>query len=382
MKSAVSLYKPISIICFLTLIICLFSECDSGVRKKQKTIVKSDGFYVSNKKFKSFSRQYLHEASAFLPHDFNGCILMYKDGKIYRKAIGYRDLQRREKMDETDVFQLASVSKTVTAVAVMMLVQQKRIALDSMVGKYLNDFPYSGITVRQLLNHRSGLANYMYSTDTFWKDTSVCMSNKDFCHYMKTARPAVYTPPGISFSYCNTNFAYLAVLVSEVSDTPFHKFVEERIFKPAGMRNSFFHGYKSPRIKSRVLTGRYDQYEYKGTYYMDGILGDKSLYSNIDDLLSFHLALSEGRLLKPEYLGMMQEASYEHNVYGGSYGLGFRLMKTHSGQWTYHNGWWRGFWTSFWNRFDKKTCLIILTNNKRSSKVDKQGLAELLLDKG
>jgi hypothetical protein len=75
----------------------------------------------------------------------------------------------------------------------------------------------------------------------------------------------------------------------------------------------------------------------------------------------------------------MQEPSYAHNVYGGSYGLGFRLMKTPGGQWTYHNGWWRGFWTSFWNRFDRKACMVILTNNKRSSHVNKPGLADMLL---
>lgn len=364
------------VICFV--IVCFFS-CDSP-KNNQIAIKKDlDSFYSPLNEFKRFPRKVLREVKTYFPPDFQGTYLIYRDGKLFKDAVGYRDINKNEKLKTDDVFQLASVSKTVTAVSVMLLVQEGKIHLDSLVSKYLSDFPYQNVTVRHLLNHRSGLANYMYFTDAFWKDTATYMSNSDFYSFMKENKPAIYADPGRSFSYCNTNFAYLAVLVSKITGLEFHKFVEERIFKPAGMRSSFFHGHKPKRIQSKVLIGRYDQYQYTSTYYMDGILGDKSLYSNVDDLFCFHLALSEGRLLKKEYLNMMQEASYKHNVYGGSYGLGFRLMKTNTGQWTYHNGWWRGFWTSFWNRFDEKTCLIILTNNKKSSHVDKQKLAEYLL---
>jgi hypothetical protein len=93
----------------------------------------------------------------------------------------------------------------------------------------------------------------------------------------------------------------------------------------------------------------------------------------------FHLALSEGRLVNKKSLAEMERPSYDYNVYGGSYGLGFRLMNTPNGQWTYHNGWWRGFWTSFWNKFDQRSCFIILTNNKHSSHVNKLSFANYIL---
>lgn len=358
----------------------LLLSCVNNPSKKPETVkVLSDGFYDTKRDFKSFTPQFLDSLETFFPSDFSGTVLVYKQGKLFKKAYGHIGLSNSEPMHIDDIFQLASVSKTVTAVATMLLVQEKQIDLDTLVVKYLKDFPYPNITVRQLLNHRSGLANYMYYTDTFWHDTGKYMYNEDFYQFMKRSKPTPYLNPDVSFSYCNTNYAYLAYLISKISGLSFPEFVEKRIFKPAGMRNSFFLGHKDKRIKARVMTGRFDHYAYNETYYMDGVLGDKSLFSTVEDMFFFHLALSEGRLLQRELLTQMQTPSFKHNVFGGSYGLGFRLMKNHTGQWTYHNGWWRGFWTSFWNRFDHQVCVVVLTNNKHSSHVDKQALANFVL---
>lgn len=359
--------------------IFLFSCVNQTAKKKEKPIAKEDGFYNTEREYKTFSKHFTDSLHTFFPNDFNGTVLVYKQGKLFKKAFGKIGLAHSPEMAIDDIFQLASVSKTVTAVATMLLIQEGKLALDSLASNYLPDFPYPNVSIRQLLTHRSGLANYMYYTDTFWHDTAKYMNQDDFYQFMKRSKPTPYLNPGVSFSYCNTNYAFLAYLISKISGMPFHQFVEERIFKPAGMRNSFYLGYKPERIKARVLIGRYDHYEYNETYYMDGVLGDKSLYSNVEDMFYFHLALSEGRLINKTLLNLMQEPSFQHTVFGGSYGLGFRLMKNHTGQWTYHNGWWRGFWTSFWNRFDKQVCVVVLTNNKHSSHVDKQGLANYVL---
>lgn len=360
---------------------CLFLalSCDNNRRIKQQGEISNDSFYSSKQQYKSFNSQFIDSLEQFFDPDFCGTVLVYRNGNLYKKAFGQRDLNKSTDMQLSDVFQLASVSKTVTATAVMLLVQEGKIKLDKDISTYLNDFPYPNISVRQLLSHRSGLANYIYYTDTFWKDTSKYMTNDVFYDFMVKNKPVPYLNPDVSFSYCNTNYAFLAVMVEKVSGMSFPKFVEERIFKPSGMRNSYYKGYRPERIKAKELVGRFDRYEYYGTYYLDGVLGDKSMYSNVEDMFAFHCALSEGRLLKIKYLKEMETPSYKYNIFGGSYGLGFRLMNTPNGQWTYHNGWWRGFWTSFWNKFDKNTCFVILTNNKRSSHVNKLALANFLL---
>lgn len=369
-------------LCLILIQCFLFVSCNEKKAKKQKGIIASDSFYSDKRQFKSFSKKFIDSLEGFFEPGFCGTALVYKNGKLYKKAFGKSDLEGKKDMEIDDLFQLASVSKTVTATAVMILVQSGKIDLEKQVSAYLSDFPYPNVSVRQLLNHRSGLANYIYYTDTFWKDTSKYMNNGEFYRFMINSKPKPYLEPDKSFSYCNTNYAFLAVLIEKVSGISFPEFVEKNIFRPAGMRNSFYKGFKPSRIKKKELQGRYEKYVYNSTYYLDGVLGDKSLYSNVEDLLMFHLALSEGRLIKKKYLKEMEKPSYDYNVFGGSYGLGFRLMNTPNGQWTYHNGWWRGFWTSFWNKFDKKACIVILTNNKRSSHVNKRALAEFLLESG
>lgn len=365
---------------YLLLLMIFFSSCSESTKKSSKAVVRDkDSFYSDNRKFKTFDRRFIDSLETFFEPGFCGTVLVYKNGRLFKKAYGYRDLARKDPMQIDDIFQLASVSKTVTATSIMILVEKGKVKLDEPVTTYLSDFPYPLVTVRQLLNHRSGLANYIYYTDTFWKDTSKHMDNGAFYDFMIRNKPVPYLNPDVSFSYCNTNYAFLAVMIEKVSGMKFPRFVEENIFKPAGMRNSFFKGHRPSRVKSKVLTGRYDRYEYTGTYYLDGVLGDKSLYSCVDDLFMFHLALSEGRLISKTSLKEMETPSYKYNVYGGSYGLGFRLMNTPNGQWTYHNGWWRGFWTSFWNKFDKRTCFVILTNNKFSSHVNKLSFANYIL---
>lgn len=356
-------------------LVLLGQSCSDSANRKSDVVQAGDGFYTDQSAYKQFSARTRDTIEQFFPPDFSGTVLIYRNGRLFRRAFGYRDMARKERMQENDMFQLASASKPLTAVCVMQLASKGLLHTDSPVTTYLRDFPYAGVTVRHLLNHRSGLANYVYFTDTFWKDPLKPMDNRALYDFLKNCKPKPYLPPDLSFSYCNTNFAVLVNLIETISGKQFHAYAEENILKPAGMRQTYFHGHRPARIKGTAVTGRYEHYLYADPYYLDAVLGDKSMISTVGDMFLFNRALASGRLLDTSRLAAMQQPSYRHNVYGGSYGLGFRLMELPGGQWTYHNGWWRGFWTSFWNRFDKDICFVILCNNKRSSHVDKKGLA-------
>jgi CubicO group peptidase (beta-lactamase class C family) len=364
----------------ITLSLCFtigFLGCKNGEDNKdeastRKTVLKS------TREYKSFSKQFLDSIKSFFPEHFSGTVLLYKNGKMYKHAFGYRDAGDTDKMQIDDVFQLASVSKTVTATATLILVEDRILNLDSSLDVYLPDFPYPNVTIRHLLCHQSGIPNYMYLTDRYWSDTAPCMSNADLYKFFCVKKPRAYANPGQTFYYNNSNYAILSYLIEQVSGKPFHQFVEERIFEPAGMSNSFYIGHKPESIQEKVIVGRYQDYVYEDAYYMDGILGDKGLYSNVEDLFRFHQALANKKILNDTLLNTIQEANHRFDSRGCSYGLGFRLRKGDSGQWTYHNGWWRGFWTSFWNRFDDKICVVVLTNNTYSSHVNKMEIAELL----
>jgi CubicO group peptidase (beta-lactamase class C family) len=351
---------------FLLCLLLLYS-CKQKEANKTDKIVDVE-YFKPNFNHVNFKQSQIDSILNCFDKDFSGSLLIYKQNKIFRKAFGYNDVSKTQKKEINDVYQLASVSKTVTALAILKLHQSKLLHIDSFYSKYINGFPYKNVTIRQLLTHRSGLANYIYYMDTFWKDKSVMMKNSDLLEFFIKIKPEPYTKPNVSFSYNNTNFALLPPLIEKVSKRSFYEFVLDSIFKPCGIRSSFFYACpKSKDFSSKVMIGRYEKEIYDTNYYLNTIHGDKSLYSSVDDLFLLYEGMKNNRIVDEELLNAMHEPSYGYNVYGGSYGMGFRLKKLKNTKMVYHNGWWKGFWTYFWFNIENDSCLIILTNNKKST---------------
>jgi CubicO group peptidase (beta-lactamase class C family) len=355
----------------LSLLLCLLLlqfSCKQNEAKKTDSNVKENDYFTNNFNHTAFKKSQLDSISKYFEKDFSGSVLIYRNNQLFKKAFGYQDIAKTQKKQLSDVYQLASVSKTITALSVMKLHQSGQINIDSTYSQYVNSFPYKNVTIRQLLTHRSGLPNYIYYTDTFWKNKSNGMRNSDLLNFFVSCEPKPYSRPDFSFSYNNTNYALLPSLIEQVSKIEFHQFVLDSIFKPCGMKNSFLHGCPKPKsFNSNVMIGGYEKEIYDSNYFLNSILGDKSLYSCVEDMFMLYDGLKNNRIINQELLNAMHEPSYDYNVYGGSYGMGFRLKKINNVKWVYHNGWWKGFWTYFWFNLEKDTCLIVLTNNKKSS---------------
>ena len=173
----------------------------------------------------------------------NACVLVAQKGQIiYENCYGYSDISKKTPLTLNSAFQLASVSKTLTAGAILLLKDQGKLQLTDDVKKYIPDFPYDGITIKSLLCHRSGLSNYIYFGEPYCDDKN-CYNGKTFdnkavLEIMKTAKPAPYAAPDKKFEYCNTNYALLASIVEKVSGQNFADFMEQNIFKPLGMTES------------------------------------------------------------------------------------------------------------------------------------------------
>lgn len=362
---------------FIFLVAILFS-CNNNKNKKQIFSEKKDGFYADTTVYKPFAKKTLDSINANFKSDFHGTILVYKKGHLFKKAFGNRTLKNKDSMRISDIFQLASVSKTVTAIAVLKLCQEKKLSLDSLYCKYLPTFPYKNVTVYQLLCHRSGLPNYIYHTDTFWKNETKMMCNQDLLDFFVRCKPEPYTRPDCSFSYNNTNFALLPLLIEKISGKKFENYVLENILKPCGMKSTYFFGHPYKHIKKEALIGRFEKVLYDEPYYLNTILGDKSLMSTVEDMFQFYRGLRDKKLLNDTFLTLLQTPTYKNNVYGGSYGLGFRLKNIDGKQWVYHNGWWKGFWTFFWTKMDEDICFVVLTNNKKSSHLNYISLMKAL----
>jgi len=173
---------------------------------------------------------------------FNGTVLFAENGEIvFSKAIGYANLKTKDSLTMESAFQLASISKPITALAVLVLKQEGKIGIDDSVRKYIPELPYPGITIRHLLTHRSGLPNYMYFAEQDWPNKDIPLKNQDVIDLMVKYQYKPYYLPDKRYNYCNTNFALLAYIVEKVSGMKFEDFVQKKIFNPCHMVNSYIY---------------------------------------------------------------------------------------------------------------------------------------------
>ncbi|MCM1530708.1 MAG: beta-lactamase family protein [Bacteroides sp.] len=308
---------------------------------------------------------------AYSRGSFSGQVLLAEKGKVlYNKCFGFSNIRaRRDSICPESTFQLASLSKPFTATAVMLLYQQGKIDINKPVKEYLEDFPFEDITVTHLLQHRSGLKNYIYIADRYWPNKKQYLKNTDISPlFAKYARTLDFKP-GTRFKYCNTNYAYLALLVEKVSGQPFERFFAENISEPLGMENTFLFDSRDPLMSDKKVVNGYSYSRRTGFYkrypdYLDGVLGDKGLFSTAQDIYRFDQALYRSDFLADSIIELMftpaEELTARHD---NDYGLGFRIRQDTAGhRIVFHNGWWKGFRTYFIHDYQCERTVIWLNN--------------------
>ncbi len=299
---------------------------------------------------------------------FNGAVIVAKDGEvIYQKAFGYADKKNNIPVSDTTSFQLASVSKVITATAVMTLVERGLIKLDDTFASYFPEFPYTTITIKELLAHRSGLPNYLYFLNDYVTAKDKILTNAEMFQLMVEKKPPLYLKPNYAFNYCNTNYALLALLIEKVSHKTFSNYLREEIFLPLGMKHSGT--ILSLDIFEKSISKPYDnRWKIIEREASDYIVGDKSIFSTPYDMFLFSEALYQGKLLNPETQALAYTAlSREKKL--SNYGLGWRMkdFKNDEKKEVFHNGWWHGYRTAFHRRLSDKITIVVLSNQLNRS---------------
>ncbi|WP_347159399.1 serine hydrolase domain-containing protein [Pontibacter chitinilyticus] len=295
---------------------------------------------------------------------FNGAVLVTKyDKVIYEGAFGYADFYHKDHLTTQTAFQLASVSKQFTAMAVMMLQEQGKLSYDDSVQQYIPSFPYKGITIRSLLTHRSGLPNYTYFSDKLWPNRKAPMTNEDVLHLMEVYQPKIYHKPNTQFDYSNTGYCLLAAIVAHASDMPFATFMQTQIFEPLQMTHTFTFSSDLHAPPAEVATGHTGSRQKRTTDYLDTVLGDKGVFSTVGDLYKWDQALYTDKLVKRETLNEAFTGTSMEKKKNEAYGFGWRVCQLDCGDpVVFHAGLWHGY-TSYILRNPKDhSALIILSN--------------------
>jgi CubicO group peptidase (beta-lactamase class C family) len=302
--------------------------------------------------------------STLLPKDFSGGIIIAKKGNVvFEKYSGTKHIPGSDVITSNTPMHIASVSKTFTAMAVLSLWQNGKLNIDDEFVKYFPNFNYPGVTIRSLLNHRSGLPNYTYFLENMKWDATKIASNQDVLNFLITNKNSMgdVGPANAHFSYCNTNYALLALLIEKISGKTFANYLQHTFFTPLQMRNTFV--YKNE--DSLTVTPSYD---WKGRYipfnFLDAVYGDKNIYTTPQDLLIWDRALSTTDMFTKDVLAHAY-APYSNEKPGiRNYGLGWRLNVYPDGKKIiFHNGWWHGSNATF-IRLLKEDATIIIIGNK------------------
>jgi len=317
--------------------------------KSQKTIGKVDAL------FRNLQRK----------SGFNGVVLISEDKHVlYKRAFGFANLSSREPLTTESRFQLASVSKQFTAVGIMMLKERGLIGYEDKVTKYYPRFPFPEVTIRQLLTHHAGLPDYRWFCDTLLENKETPLSNQDLMRMFEKHRPNAYFLAGSRFSYSNTGYAVLAAVIEQVSGIHFSKFMKLAVFDPLGMKNTQVYS----KCECVATPGNVTGYERNGRWKaqndcFNGITGDKNVYSTVDDLFRWDLALYTDKPVKQSTLREAFEPSDPGRKGVKNYGFGWRINTLNpEKKIVYHSGWWRGYRTFFLRNISDGNSIIVLSN--------------------
>lgn len=301
---------------------------------------------------------------------FNGTVLFAKEGKVlYKNAFGYANFKTKDILDVSSSFQLASVSKPITALGILKLVEEGIIKLSDSIQVFIPELPYKGITIEHLLSHRSGLPEYMYFADKHWPDWSSPMSNEDVIKLMVKHKPAVYYSPNRRYNYCNTNYSLLATVIERATNSCYEEYMKNEIFVPLGMKHTFIYNRcLQDKIDKAYATQGHDRSNRKiEETYLNGVVGDKGIYSSVEDLFKLDQALCRGTLLCDSTLQKAYQPRHRDLWISDNYGLGWRInAKNKDQKLIYHAGWWKGYKSYFIRIPQSETTIIVLTNTVRN----------------
>ncbi|MBT9582631.1 serine hydrolase [bacterium] len=245
--------------------------------------------------------------------------VVHKGQVVFVRALGSADQERQVAATARTPYRIGSTTKMFTALAVMQLVEQGKLSLDDTLSSFQSDFPNaSQISVKQLLQHRSGIPNYL---DQALSDGRALQPTTPQEIVASVAKLASLSPPGSKYSYSNTNYVLLGLMVEKLAGMPLHQYFASKLFQPAGLKET---GTEVSAQSPALAVG------YQGTspqnpghlswYYACG-----DLSSTAEDLARFDVALMDGQIVKPATLAMMQAQALPTGAGLSLYGLGLQV---------------------------------------------------------
>ncbi|WP_222981468.1 serine hydrolase domain-containing protein [Flagellimonas meishanensis] len=290
---------------------------------------------------------------------FNGAIIVTEgDSIVLSRGYGYANFELQIPFETTTSMDTGSITKTFTALTMLMLADSKEIDLNTPVNSFIGEFPYPSITIRHLLEQTSGIVSDDYVFESAQQNEPI--TNGTFLDFLVQNAPELEFSPGSQFMYNGFNHRLLALLIEQIGDTSYEEFIERNIALPLGLNDWFLRpallkdlpknravGYR----KEKDTLQAFDSEDFEAFY------GDCNLFFSAEDLSKWSRSFLSNSLYPKHSSAMAFESK-------GSLSE-FNILHWYNpdGQRTYHfTGDWKGFYTMIYFDIDKKRSIVHLTN--------------------
>ncbi len=317
-------------------------------------------------------------------------VLVVKDGKVlHRKGYGLANLETKTFVTPETVFDLGSVGKQFTAIAIMMLAERGKLNYDDALSKFFPQFPLYAkkITIRHLLNHTAGLTEYDqlfiqsgkvdrdYESSFGQKDWLFEPTSKDTLNLLARQKMLRFAP-GDEWEYSNSGYVVLGQIVEKVSGKSLRQFLKETIFEPLGMKNTLVYDEIKPKIPNLAVSYMRAGNKLKGinTNALNLMYGDGGINSSVDDLTKWYRAIDENRLVKSATVRMAFTSGKLNNGASVGYGFGWYVGNSLGLPRRIHAGTWMGFRNEVAYYPEQHFTALILSNDGRFTRTDRSAV--------
>lgn len=302
-----------------------------------------------------------------VPKDGPGAaVMVISNGRVvHQKGYGYAELETRRPIDARTTFDLASVSKQFTTMAIMMLAERGKLSFDDTITKFFPQLPLyaSRITLRHLMTHTSGMPDYMsafrakasaYSTEPTSREVVAMLSQI----------PTPDFAAGARYEYSNSGYVVLGQVAEKVAGVPLPQFMKTEIFDRLGMSSTILSDQVKAPSPNRAISYRPDGGSYSNADYwpLNRIYGDGNVNTSLEDMFKWDQALYTDTLVRQNTLAQAFQPMNLNDGKRSDYGFGWRIEGSNGQRRLSHGGSWAGFRTGIVRVPSERLTVVVLAN--------------------
>lgn len=287
---------------------------------------------------------------------------------IFQKNVGYANCEHKILNASNIVYNIGSVSKQFTGLAILQLIEKGMLKEDDALCKYIPELSHYAdrVTIYHLANHQSGIIDYNDLLYLKARNNALYSTNNEVLQLLKACSSLKFIP-GTKFEYSNSNYVLLAIIIERITNIDFKKYMKKNVFSVADLNNTFINNEDEPIIPKRAYGYTKGDNGWKCCYVDTLATGCANIYTSIEDMIIWDSALYSCKLLNQENMARIYSPAHDNdgNIimdWCGGYSYGWMIQKRCGENCIYHTGGDAGFNSLYFRFYEKNVSIMLLSN--------------------